>query len=43
MAQIWPKFGIDLPMTSKRECAIMVLSKSGHRNKRKAVFRVNLL
>ena len=40
MAQNWHKIGRVLPMTSKRKCAIMVLSKSGQRHKRKAVIRV---
>ena len=40
MAQSWHKIGGVLPMTSKRKCAIMVLSKSGRAYKRKAVFRV---
>ena len=40
VAVIWHKIGRVLPMTSKRKCAIMVLSKSGQRHKRKAVIRV---
>ena len=42
MAQSWHKVGSVLLMTSEREYAIMVLSKSGRSHKRKAVFRVYL-